>query len=536
MKKLLINTVAGCITLCATISAGNEISDPVFGGEIRIAINSDIRSTNPGVRRDGNTDTVLYHIGESLVGYRDDLSVAPLLADEITLSDDRKHYTFHLRRGISFHNGAAMTAQDVHWTWQRLLNPVTGFRCLEHYDGTGPIGLKIENIEIIDQYTITFTLNKPSALFLNRMASVQCQTPILHRDSVNADGSWRAPIGTGPYKLEQWRRGQQVSVVRFDNYTPRTEPKNGMTGAKIAYADRLVFTVVPDRFAAKSSVYSGNIDLVFAVPLSTHKELTRRIQKKNDIKLSRQDTLDWTVLLMQTQDPLLSNTKIRRAIAHAISPELVTAFSTFGLARPNTSAVQTLSPYHNAAHTTWFEYNPDLAKQLATEAGYRGQPLTIQTNRKFSYMFDNAVALQAMLNDAGFQVDIEVFDWATQLTNFFSGNFQLSSFGYSARSHPALLYGNFTGPKTIRKSYQWDNPIAFGLIKQLESVTDKHLVQSVLDSLHREMAATVPMIGLYNDHIMDVSVSTLYGYQTWAFGRPRLWGVWKKPINGNDQR
>src|SRR5690606_24875561 len=160
-------------------------------------------------------------------------------------------------------------------------------------------------------------------------------------------------------------------------------------------------------------------------------------------KIYHQDTLDWTVLLIQSADPLLSDPRMRRALAHAISIDMVTTFATYDLAKPNPSAVPQITRFAKPSHNPWPAYHPAMARRLAQEAGYKGEVIHIQANRKFSYMFDNAVAIQAMLNAAGFNAKIEVFDWATQLTNFFNGNFQLSSFGYSARSHPALLYGNF---------------------------------------------------------------------------------------------
>lgn len=500
--------------------------EPQQGGQVRVAINSDILSTNPGVLRDGNTDTVLYHIGEPLVAYRDDLTVAPMLAESVTLSPDRRTYSFVLRPGLTFHNGAPVTAREVKWTWDRILDPATGFRCREYFDGSGANGLKLEAVEVVDDRTVRFHLNKPSSLFLDRMANLQCQTPVLHPDSVGPDGQWRGPIGTGPYRLGEWKRGQSVTLERFDGYVSRTGPRDGMTGEKKAWLDRIIFVVVPDRLAAKSAIYAGNMDLVFAVPLAAHGELKRRAEKRGDIRLYRQDTLDWTVLLMQSRDPLLSDVRLRRAIAQAISTPLVTEISTFGLARPNSSATQGMSAFHTKRHDEWLPYDPVAARALAREAGYRGQELVIQANRRFSYMFDNAVAVQAMLTAAGFNVRIEVMDWATQLSNFFNGRFQLSSFGYAARSHPALMAGNFTGSKSMRASFQWEDPVAMAALERIEGATDTAAIQAELDLIHRRMQADVPLIGLYNDHIIDVSTVRLQGYQPFAFGRPRLWGVW----------
>jgi peptide/nickel transport system substrate-binding protein len=520
--------LGAALVLCAAHGlalAGD--GEPVRGGEIRVALTADIISTNPGVLRDGNTDAVLYHVVESLVGFRDDLTVAPLLAESIETSEDGRLYRFRLRDGVIFQNGAPLTAREVKWSWDRILTPATGFRCREYYDGTGPTGLKIDAIEVEDARTVVFHLNKPSALFLTRMADVQCQTAILHPDSVAADGSWIAPIGTGPYRIAEWRRGELIRLERFDAYQPRSDAPDGLTGAKIAYADRVTFVVTPDRIAAKAAVYTGAVDLVFAVPPSARRELEERVARRGDIRIHRYDTLDWTTLLLQTDDKLLQDPRLRRAIAMAVSQPLVAEVSTFGLAHANPSAVPSASKFHTGKQDSWVPYDAAAARALAAEAGYRGQKLTIQANRKYAYMFDNAVAIQAMLVAAGFNAEIEVYDWATQLQNFYAGKYQLSSFGYSGRSHPALLYGNIIGSKKERATRQWDDKEAEALLEQIEFCKDDAEMQRLLDALHARMQTIVPIIGLYNDHNLDVTRATLHGYKPWAFGRPRLWGVWK---------
>ncbi|MBV1900654.1 MAG: hypothetical protein KUG56_03170 [Kordiimonadaceae bacterium] len=498
------------------------------GGTVRVAITSDIRSTNAGVRRDGNTDAVLYHIGEALVAFKKDLSPAPMLAEKIRISEDGKRYHFSLRRGVKFHNGVEMTSADVVWSWQRLLDAKTGYRCKADFDGTGPYKLRITDITTSGPYDVTFHLNKRSSLFLDRMASIQCLTAIIHKSSVASDGSWIAPIATGPYKLEEWKKGQYVALSRFDDYASRENAADGLTGKKTAYFDKIIFQVVPDRIAAKASVYAGNIDVVFALPLSSAKEVKRRAATRGDIKVYHHDTLDWTVLLMQNRDPLFKDKRMRRAIAHAISQDLITTFSTFGHAPANASAIPTLSPFHQKLPQNWPEYNPEKARALAAEAGYKGEEIILQANRKYIYMFDNAVAIQAMLQAAGFNARIEVYDWASQLTNFFKGRFQLSSFGYSARNHPALVFGNIIGNKETRASAQWESPVAVALSAELEAATTQAQVQLSVNKLHSHMVDEMPIIGLYNDHIMDITPIDIKGYQPWAFGRPRLWNVWRK--------
>ena len=160
---------------------------------LRARLNADIRSTDPGTNRDANTDAVVAHIVEGLVAFRDDTSIGPMLADSWALSNDGKTYTFRLRQGVKFHNGATMTADDVVWSLKRWLDPATQWRCLSEFSATGIA--RIEKIEAPDPQTVAITLDQPTALFLPTIARPDCgQTAVIHRDSVGptASGSRRS--------------------------------------------------------------------------------------------------------------------------------------------------------------------------------------------------------------------------------------------------------------------------------------------------------------------------------------------------------
>ncbi len=199
------------------------------GGMLRVRLNADILSTDPGVNRDFNTDAVVLHMVEGLVAFREDTSIGPLLAESYGVSEDGKTYSFVLREGVKFHNGAALTADDVVWSLKRYLDPATGWRCLSEFDGHGLV--KILAVEAKDARNVVVTLDQPSALFLATLARADCgETAITHRDSVGPDGKWLAPIGTGPFKLVEWRHGQHIELTRFDGYSARSASMSRSTG------------------------------------------------------------------------------------------------------------------------------------------------------------------------------------------------------------------------------------------------------------------------------------------------------------------
>ena len=145
-----------------------------------------------------------------------------------------------------------------------MLDPRTGFRCRSWYDGSDKVGFgaKIVAIDTPDPKTVVFRLDRPNSAFLDQMASLQCLTAILHPDSVARDGSWIAPIGTGPYRIAHWQRGEYVEIERFPGYHARREPADGYAGGRVALAERVRFMIVPEASVGQSALQAGDIDIL----------------------------------------------------------------------------------------------------------------------------------------------------------------------------------------------------------------------------------------------------------------------------------
>lgn len=510
------------LALATPVAANANPHDGWTDGEIRVVLNSDIRSTNIGVNRDGNTDTVMHHIVEGLVAYREDLTVGPDLASRVEVSEDGRIYTFHLRRGVLFQNGEPFTAAEAKWSLERVIAPKTRHRCASLFNGSTPLSASITRIDATDAHTLVVELEKPTPLFLTLLANVQCTIAMLHPDSVGADGEWIRPIGTGPYMLERWRRGSYILLRRFDGYVPHGEKRDGYAGAKIPYAKYIRFLVVADPGVAVEAVRSGEADLLPIMPPALVD--WSMAHSPGDAHQGRA-LLSWNVLLIAPDDPLLSKPEMRQAIAAAIDIDKVAAFASYGRAQGNFSAISPETPGYGAAFKTRPIYDPARARQLLKEVGYRGEKIVIQTNRRFPTMYDNAVVIHAMLREAGVNARIEVLDYATQLSNFFTGNFQLSAFGYSGRVHGALRYANFIGPRDANKRYQWDSPRAYSNVRRALAARTQTDLTSALEGLHQAMLDELPLIGLYDDYGVSMSSRRISGFTAWPLGRPRLWGV-----------
>ena len=180
----VLSTLAICgafLLACLPSRACAEEAQPPHTTLLRARLNSDIVSTDPGTRRDENTDGVLLHIVEGLVGSREDGSVGPMLASRWTISSDGRVYTFTLRPEVVFHNGAPLTSAEVVWSLQRYLKPETRWRCLEVF---GPNGIaRVLSVKALDPHTVEVTLDRAAPMFLTTLARADCgATGILHPD------------------------------------------------------------------------------------------------------------------------------------------------------------------------------------------------------------------------------------------------------------------------------------------------------------------------------------------------------------------
>jgi peptide/nickel transport system substrate-binding protein len=511
-------TIVGPMALIAMLAAV-----PARAGAetlLRTRINGDIRSTDPGTNRDANTDGVMAHIVEGLVAFREDTSVGPMLAESWTISNDSKTYAFRLRQGVKFHNGAIMTADDVAWSVKRWLDPATQWRCLSEFGASGIA--RIEKIEVPDPQSVAVTLDRPTALFLPTLARPDCgQTAIIHRDSVGSDGKWIAPIGTGPFKLAEWKRDQYIDLVRFDGYAARSEPRNGYTGAKIAQVDRIRFNVIPDSSAAKAGLLSGSLDEINGLSILDLDDLKTR----PDVQLSITPAFGLTGILFQTRDPLLKDVRIRRAIALCLDTTQIVDAIMQDTARANNSPLPIGSPFYGRVESQGFIQNIAEAKKLLAQAGYHGQPIKMIANKRYSNVFDSAVLVQAMAQAVGVNIQLEVLDWAAQLDRYNRGDYQSMAFGYSARLDASLSFEMLTGPKATQPRKVWDNPQAEQMLKQSMMIDDTGKRQALFDEMHRLFIEDVPMIVLFNGSEVAALRKNVKGFAGWLYPEPRFWGV-----------
>src|SRR5512145_1824246 len=183
---------------------------------------------------------VLYNIQECLVKVDRHGKLAPWLAERWHTADERT-YTFFLKRGVRFHNGRELKAADVKFAIERAMNPETKHPYPRYYEAIGDIVVK-------DDYTVSFLLKSPTPSFLLNMA--RQGSVIYPREAVDTLKS--APVGTGPFTVAEWVRGDRIVLKRFAGYHTKGLPR----------VDQVTFRFIPDPNAALAALQAGDIDVL----------------------------------------------------------------------------------------------------------------------------------------------------------------------------------------------------------------------------------------------------------------------------------
>jgi peptide/nickel transport system substrate-binding protein len=509
MKRILV----ACGLMIAAVSGARAES------VLRTMITTDIRGLMPGNSPDDNTGTVLQNIYEGLVAWRADGTVAPMLAKDIETSADGRTYTFTLRDGVRFHNGAPLSSREVAWTWERFLDPKFGWPCRTNFDGTRQV--KIVGIEAPSPAQVVFRLAEPSGAFLSMMARADCDgTGIAHPDSVGADGSWKGAIGTGPFKLAEWRRGQFIELARNENYAARSEDGSGLSGAKLAKVDRVRLSMIPDPAAAKAAMRSGDLDLWPAIDPKFAPEL-----KAASLVVAASPVASLNTVVMQTNDPLLKDRHLREAIAASLDYQSMSDTLTDGYAKPSTSLVPLSSRYFGEVEKSGRGHDLAHAKKLLADAGYKGQPIKITTNSRFAVMNDVAVLVQAMAQQAGINISVEVVEFATQLSRYAKGDYQLMVWNYTPYLDPVFGLDRFIGDKITQSDRVWSNPQAIALLAMLMDTASPEARQPLFDQLHGVFMEDTPMIVWSSGVNVSAYSKAVRGYAPWPGRKPRFWNV-----------
>lgn len=400
--KSWLKTAAAVVAL--TAFAGGAQAEGTF----RYATVGEPPSLDQQVVTSDLATTIAQHVFEGLYTFDSSNSPVPLLASGETISEDGKTITIALRQGVKFHNGQDMTAADV----VASLN-----RWGEFGSRGGLLYEHVESVEATGDHEVTIKLTAPFGPWKNLMAFLNGGPAIYPASVVEGAGKEPIPqegyIGTGPYSFNAWEPNRYVELVRFDDYaSPEGEP-DGYGGARVAEFDALRFIPVPDVGTRVSGLKAGDYDYAESIPGDLYAELDA---DPNVRTILNGGPLFGLVFMNSSAGPLAENFALRRSIQQAIDkvPALQIAIGPEGLWRSNGSFLPEGNVWYTEAGAEAFSQgDAEGAKAAAAEAGYTGEPIKFMVSTNYPFHYDTAIVYTKQLAQAGFNIDLQVYDWAT---------------------------------------------------------------------------------------------------------------------------
>jgi ABC-type dipeptide/oligopeptide/nickel transport system permease component/ABC-type transport system substrate-binding protein len=396
------------------------------------------------------------NIYETLVRLRPDLSIAPFLAQSWTISPDGRVYILHLRRGVRFSNGDPFDARAVKFSLDRA-------RSAGSVNPQKPALEAVQAIDALDLLTVRITLSHPDSFLLSYLG----WPAVAMIDARTAENDATAPVGTGPFLFEKWRRGDSVSLIANPHYW----------GGK-PLLSRVVFKFITDPTAAFAAMKSGDVQ---AFPGYPAPETLAQFKSDPRFAVVIGKTEGETVLAINNRVPPLNNVLVRRAISYALDRKSIIDGAMFGYGDP----IGSHYPPQDRGYidlTGLYPHNVTKARALLAQAGYpNGFALTLKLPPP-SYARRGGEIIAAELAQAGIKVQIENIEWAQWLDQVFTRH----DFELSIVSHVEPM--DF--PIYARPDYYfgYNNPAFNALIAQLRGTNDDSQRIVLLHQMQKTLA------------------------------------------------
>jgi peptide/nickel transport system substrate-binding protein len=365
-------------------------------------IESSPTNLDPRIGIDAQSERIDNLIFDDLLARGDDLNVAPGLAERWE-TPDAVTFVFHLHHGAKFHDGRALTARDVKWTFDSLLQGKIRSTKTSVYK-------YVDHIDVPDDFTVVFHMKEPDATLLwNLSDGAMGIVPYGSGDEITLH-----PIGSGPFKFVSAETDREVILERNDDYWGER--------AKLA---RVRFAVVPDETTEALELRKGSGDI--AINSLTPDTVATLAQDKNLSVLTGPGTR-LAYLGFNLRDPILKDGRVRQAIAYALDRKPMIQYLWHGEAEPAKSVLPQQSWAYNAAVPD-YQHDPEKAKRLLDAAGYREVNgvrfhITMKTSTDPNTRLMVAV-MQQQLREVGIVLDIRSFEFATFFSDVQHGAFQM---------------------------------------------------------------------------------------------------------------
>lgn len=400
MKKRLVLLLAGIMLLntpAAALAGEDEPTTLVYGS-------GDYTRINPAMDEHGEINILIF---DGLTAHDGQNEVVPALAKEWEYDEETYTYTFYLEENVKWHDGEPFTAADVKFTIEAIMNPENGSENAPNFED-------VEEITVLDDYTVEFHLSAPNVAFIDYMTMAMLPEHLLAGEDMQTSDFFRSPVGTGPYKLANWDEGQAITLEKNEDYF-KGEPN----------IDTIVFKIVPDDNAKALQMQTGELDLALLTPKDAQNFANMEEYTCYDMRTS-----DYRGILFNFWNEYWQeNRDLIPAVCYAIDREAIIEAVLLGQGEAAYGPLQ--RNVYNNEDVEHYDYDPQKAQEVLEAAGceknaddgfyYRdGEKVgfVISVGAGDQVRLDIAQIAAQQLQEAGMDVTVEIpaqVDWGGQM-------------------------------------------------------------------------------------------------------------------------
>ena len=493
MKTVTMLGMMAMMCLIGFNEAATQTPEPVRGGKFVYAIPGTPDTLDPQMTTGTLTFQYIKSAYDTLVEPDISGNIAPALAESWEFSPEDLTLTFHLRRGVTFHNGDPLTAADVKATFERLLAP-------DSASPHKPSFSAVKEIRALDDSTAQFALTKPYFPLIATLASGW--SAILPKRAIAEGHDFSThPLGTGPFVFKEWVRDDHLLYARFDKYWQEGKP----------YLDELEFKVVIETTTQLMGLQVGELDGIQFVESHT----ISQIEGNPDTKLFIYPTGMALVVTMNHARPPFDHLNVRQAVCHAIDRQALLDIAYFG-GQKTEAFIDASNPYYLQQNER-YPFDPQKAKQLLAEAGFpNGFEMTLTLPQNYSPHVNAGSMVQNMLQQVGITAKINLVDWATWISQVYRDKqYDMTIIGHTGQLDPHNRLGSELG----YTNYQ--NPKMFALIEQAAATYIPQQRKALYDQIQQMMADDAMMVFTGTPRGLQGIRSNVFGFRiTYALETP----------------
>ncbi len=500
---------------------------------IVVALSDAPVSLDPADHRSRQSETVLRNMFDGLVTRDTRSGVHNQLATELNWLDD-KTLEIQLREGVKFHDGSPMTADDVVFTFERIINENAIEYPEPHSSPRKGLIAPLESIEKTGDYTVVMHFSSPWPPALQMLVHQQI-VPKAYIEEVGTEGFTENPIGTGPFKFVSANEGlDEIVMERFDDYYGGA-PDLAPVGT--ACVDKVIFRVIPEASTRAAALLAGEVQIIQSVP----NDLISRLQENDSVEVKTAPGTQPKWIELNVNQPPFDDVRVRQALNYALDKDLIIQeiYDGRAVALPGP-----LSPYNNYVNKSLTPYAYDLekAQQLLTEAGWTdtdgdgildkdGQPLafTIDTLEEHRAL---AEAIANLYQEAGIDASVRFWEYSVIQPQLLAGERQayLDDWGDSAFDpvghFEAKWHGYLEGQSYGRGNFSgYNNARVNELIQKGETIVDSAERQQIYDEAQQIVYDEAPAVFLILPEEVEAASAAVVNWEPASDSRINLHDV-----------